>query len=323
MKAVYCTKYGPIENLQIKDVPKPTPKANEVLIKVHSSAVNDYDWSMVRGKPGIYRLFFGLFKPKRPIPGMELSGTIEAVGDEATHFKIGDTVYGDISDHGFGSFAEYISISEKAVVKKPDDMSFEEAAALSHAANLAWQALVDVGHIQKGMNVLINGAGGGVGTLSLYIAKTYDAKVTGVDTGDKLKSMADIGYDQIIDYKQTDFTKDSSTYDLILDAKTNRKPNAYLKVLSRNGKYVSIGGEVRNLLQLVFARKIRKKPVYMVGLKANKDLDKIHRLYEKGLLKPVIDGPYPLAKVPWAIQYFGEGKHKGKVIISMDHSNPE
>ncbi|WP_436517406.1 NAD(P)-dependent alcohol dehydrogenase [Ekhidna sp. To15] len=317
MKAIHCTSYGPVENLKLVEVEKPSPKANEVLIKVHCSAVNDYDWSMVRGKPGVYRLFFGLFKPKRPILGMELSGTIEGLGEEASNFKIGDAVYGDISDHGFGSFAEYICINEKAVVRKPEYMSFEDAAALSHAANLAWQGLVDVGQISNGMGVLINGAGGGVGTLGLYLAKTYDAKVTGVDTGDKLKAMAKIGFDHILDYKQTDFTKEKERYDLILDAKTSRPPNSFIQALSPKGKYVSIGGEIKNLLQLAFARKIRKKPVYMVGLKANKDLDKIHPLYEKGLLKPVVDGPYPLEKTPWAIQHFGDGLHTGKVIISM------
>ncbi|MEO9482016.1 MAG: NAD(P)-dependent alcohol dehydrogenase [Ekhidna sp.] len=317
MKAILCTKYGPVEDLKIGDVPKPIPREHEVLIKVSFSAVNDYDWSMVRGKPGIYRLFLGFFKPKRPIPGMELSGIIEAIGENVTAFKLGEAVYGDISDHGFGTFAEYLCIHEKAIVKKPEYLSFEDAAALSHAANLAWQGLVDVGQIKKGMKVLINGAGGGVGTLGLYIAKTYDAEVTGVDTGDKLKTMAKIGYDHIIDYKETDFTSNNTKYDLVLDAKTNRPPKAYIRVLSPNGKYVSIGGKIKNLLQILFARKVRKKPVFMVGLKANKDLDQIHKLYEDGRLKPEVDGPYPLEKAPWAIQHFGEGKHTGKVIISM------
>lgn len=317
MKAIQCSKYGPTEDLKIADVAKPEPKKGEVLIKIHCSAVNDYDWSMVRGKPGIYRLFFGLTKPKRPIPGMELSGVIEGLGSGVNTLQVGDEVYGDISDHGFGSFAEYICINEKAIVKKPAFMSFEDAAALSHAANLAWQGLVDVGNIQKGMKVLINGAGGGVGTLALNIAKTYDAEVTGVDTGDKLNKMVEIGFDHIIDYKQTDFTNAIDTYDLILDAKTNRRPYEYLKVLSNKGKYVSIGGEIKNLLQLLYARKIRKKPVFMVGLKANKDLGQVHELYKKNILKPVVDGPYPFEKTPWAIQHFGEGKHTGKVIISL------
>lgn len=317
MKAILCTKYGPVENLRLDDVPKPIPQENEVLIKVLYSAINDYDWSMVRGKPGVYRLFFGLTKPKRPIPGMELSGMVEAVGEKVTAFKPGDAVYGDISDHGFGSLAEHICIHEKAIIKKPEFMSFEDAAALSHAANLAWQGLVDVGNIKKGMKVLINGAGGGVGTIGLNIAKTYDAEVTGVDTGDKLQKMSEIGFDHIFDYKETDFTQTEKTYDLILDAKTTRAPRAYTRVLAPKGKYVSIGGEIKNLLQLLFARKLLKKPVYMVGLKANKDLEQIHKLYEEGIIKPVVDGPYPLEKTPWAIQHFGEGKHTGKVLISL------
>ena len=317
MKAIQCTSYGPVENLILSEADKPSPKENEILIHIRFSAVNDYDWSMVRGKPSVYRLLFGLFKPKRKIPGMELSGVVEAVGKKVEGFKVGDEVYGDISDYGFGSFAEYISINEKAVVRKPEYLSFEDAAALSHAANLAWQGLVSVGQIKQGMKILLNGAGGGVGTLGFYIAKTYQAEVTGVDTGNKLDAMAEIGFDHIIDYKKIDFTKEDDTYDLILDAKTNRKPSEFLNVLKSNGKYVSIGGEIKNLLQLLFARKFRKKPVFMVGLKANRDLDQIHRLYEKGALKAVVDGPYPFEKTPWAIKYFGEGKHTGKVIIKV------
>lgn len=317
MKAIVCKKYGPTDQLKAEEITKPSPMENEVLVKIHFSAINDYDWSMVRGKPGIYRLFLGLFKPKNPVAGMELSGVVEAKGKQVTQLEVSDAVYGDISDHGFGSFAEYISINENALIRKPESISFEDAAALSHAANLAWQGLVDIGGIQEGMKILINGAGGGVGTLALFIAKTYEAEVTGVDTGDKLSTMQDIGFDHVIDYKKVDFTKTDEKYDLVLDAKTNSPPKAYLNVLNSEGKYVSIGGSIKNLIQLLIARKIRKKPVFMVGLKANKDLDKIHELYKNGSLKVVVDGPYPLSKTPWALQYFGEGKHTGKVIISV------
>ncbi|WP_420575823.1 NAD(P)-dependent alcohol dehydrogenase [Ekhidna sp.] len=316
MKALVCDSYGPTSILKIKDIKKPIPREKEVLVKIHCSAVNDYDWSMVRGKPNIYRLLFGIFKPKHPIPGMELSGVVEACGVGVTNFTGGDTVYGDISYYGFGSFAEYICINENALVKKPRNMSFEDAAALSHAANLAWQGLVDIGKIGQGMKVLINGAGGGVGSMGLQIAKTFNCTVTGVDTGEKLKMMEEIGFDQIIDYKQQDFTKNGEKYDLILDAKSTRAPKAYIRVLNPGGKYVTVGGELKRILQVVFAQKVRKKPVYLVPLDANKDLDKIQNLYDSGKIKPVIDGPYPLEKTPWAIQYFGEGKHHGKVIVS-------
>ena len=317
MKALICKKYGPTSLLAVEEVDRPSPKPNEVLIKVHYSAVNDYDWSMVRGNPFIYRLFFGLFKPKRPIPGMELSGTVEACGEEVSSFKPGDEVYGDISDHGFGSFAEFLAIDEKAIVLKPEKMSFQDAAAFSHAVNLAWQGLIDVGKIQKNMKILINGAGGGVGSLGIQIAKIYQAEVTGVDTGDKLAMMEQIGFDHIIDYKKEDFTRSGKKYDLILDAKTTRAPRAYIRSLTSSGRYVSIGGKIARLLQLLFARKIFKKPVFMVGLKANKDLDQMHQLYTEGKIKPVIDGPYPLLKSPEAIQHFGDGKHTGKVLIAI------
>jgi NADPH:quinone reductase-like Zn-dependent oxidoreductase len=316
MKAIVCTSYGPATNIKVSEIQKPTPKENEVLIKVHFSAVNDYDWSMVRGKPNLYRLLFGLIKPKHPIPGMELSGVVESCGDEVTKLKVGDEVYGDISAHGFGSFAEYIAIHEDAIVKKPEYISFEEAAALSHAANLAWQGLVDLGKVKNGMNVLINGGGGGVGSIGLQIAKTFNCQVTGVDTGDKLNAMKEIGFDHIIDYKKEDFTRSGNKYDLILDAKTTRAPKAYQKVLKPNGRYVTVGGKIGRLLQIALAQHVMKKPVYLVPLDANKDLEQIHSLCESDKIKPLIDGPYPLEKTGEAIQYFGEGKHSGKVLVS-------
>ncbi|WP_373519427.1 NAD(P)-dependent alcohol dehydrogenase [Pricia sp.] len=321
MKAIVCEKYGPPSTLQIKEVTQPVPKEKEVLVKVHAAAINDYDWSMVRGRPHLYRLFFGVTKPKRPIPGMELAGTIQAVGANATLFEIGDPVYGDISEYGFGSFAEYLCINENALCLKPTSMSFEEAAAIPHASMLAYQGLIDVGQLQKGQKVLINGAGGGVGTFGLQIAKMYDAEVTGVDTGAKLKRMKALGFDHVIDYKKEDFVKNSTRYDLILDAKTTRPIWAYQRVLQPAGKYVTVGGTIPRLLQLFllkpFISMAGKKKMHLVSLKANKDLTYINQLYEEGKIQPVIDGPYALEEIPWAIQYFGEGKHTGKVVIKV------
>ena len=171
MKAAIFTKYGSTEVLQLREVAQPSPGEHEVLIKIQATAVNDYDWSMVRGKPYLYRLMYGIFKPKNKIPGMELSGTIEAVGENAKLFSKGDQVYGDISEYGFGSFAEFVCINEKAITLKPEKMSFEEAASIPHATMLAVQGLIDIGNIQKGQKILINGAGGGVGTFGLQIAK--------------------------------------------------------------------------------------------------------------------------------------------------------
>jgi NADPH:quinone reductase-like Zn-dependent oxidoreductase len=319
MKAIVFTKYGPPETLQLKEVAKPTPGKNEVLVKVHATAVNDYDWSMVRGKPYAYRLLYGILKPKNHIPGMELAGTIEALGTNASLFKEGEAVYGDISEYGFGSFAEYVCVNEKALRRKPEKMSFEEASAISHASMLAVQGLLDIGRIQQGQQVLINGAGGGVGTFGLQIAKQYDAEVTGVDTGDKLAMMKSIGFDHVIDYRKEDFTRNGRRYDLILDTKTNRAPAAYARSLKPEGMYVTVGGKVTRFLQILIVGKLGKKNMHIVALKPNKDLDYINELFEAGKIKCVIDGPYPLTDVPKAIRYFGEGKHTGKVVISISN----
>ncbi len=325
MKAIIYSKYGPPDVLQLKEVEKPTPKEDEVLVKVFATAVNDYDWSMVRGKPYLYRLLFGIIKPKRKIPGMELAGIIEALGTNATSFELGDAVYGDISGYGFGSFAEYVCINEKALKLKPGNMSFEQAASIPHASMLAVQGLIDIGKVQKGEKILINGAGGGFGTFGLQIAKFYNTEVTGVDTGDKLNMMKSIGFDHVIDYRKEDFTKNGQRYDLILDAKTNRSTFNYIRSLNPNGRYVTVGGTTSRLLQAFFLgpliRLFNKKTIRIVALKPNKDLDYIKELFEEGKIKPVIDGPYKLNEVPEAIRYFGEGKHKGKVVITLEHNN--
>ncbi|MGB5289469.1 MAG: NAD(P)-dependent alcohol dehydrogenase, partial [Ignavibacteriaceae bacterium] len=280
--------------------------------------------SMVRGKPYLYRLMFGIIKPKRKIPGMELAGIIEELGTNATSFKVGDAVYGDISGYGFGSFAEYISINEKALKLKPGKMSFEQAASIPHASMLAVQALIDIGQVQIGEKILINGAGGGFGTFGLQIAKLYNTEVTGVDTGDKLEMMKSIGFDHVIDYKKENFTKNGQRYDLILDAKTNRSTFDYLRSLSPNGRYVTVGGFISRLLQAFFLgsiiRRFSKKNIRIVALKPNKDLDYINELFKEGKIKPVIDGPYKLSEVPEAIRHFGEGKHKGKVVITLENN---
>lgn len=321
MRAILLKKYGPPSELQVHEVPKPTPTEREVLVKIHATAINDYDWSMVRGKPLLYQLLFGLGKPKHPIPGMELSGTVEAVGDRVTQHKVGDVVFGDTSEFGFGTLAEYVCTHEKTLLKKPDYLSFEEAASLPHAYGLAHQGLVEKGQISKGQKVLINGAGGGVGSFALQIAKCYDAEVTGVDTGDKLKRMKALGYDHIIDYKHQDFTKLSEQYDLILDAKTTHGPFAYVRVLKAGGRYVTVGGTMPTIIQVALLgpliKSLYKKHLEVLALVPNKDLDTIHGLFSDKKLECVIDGPYPLEEVPRLIQYFGEGKHTGKIIIKV------
>ena len=325
MKAYWIKNYGaPDKVLKLLEAELPVPKNTEVLLKVCATTINDYDWCVTTGKPFTYRLIFGLFSPKRKlrIPGMEVAGIVEQVGTQATKFKVGDAVYGDISNFGFGSFAEFLCIDEKALALKPERMGFEEATSIPHAAMLALQGLRDVGQLKDGQKILINGGGGGVGAFGIQIAKMYNADVTGVDTGEKLKAMKSQGFDNVIDYKKEDFTKSDQQYDLILDCKTNRSLWKFLKVVKPEGKYVSIGGRSGKLLQMLYMRPIlklfSKKRIHMVMLKANQDLEYINQLYEDNKIKCVIDGPYTFDKIPWAVQRFGDGLHHGKIVISVN-----
>ena len=296
----------------------PEPDKGQVRVKVKATAINDYDWSIVRGKPGLYRLMYGLFKPKAHvrIPGMEVAGIVDELGPGVSRFQVGDEVYGDTSEYGFGCFAEFLCIDEKALSPKPSAMSFEDAAALPHAALLAWQGFL-LGDLSAGQKILINGAGGGVGTLGLQMAKSFKVEVTGVDTRPKLEKMKALGFDEVIDYKKTDFTQLGNTYDLILDTKTTRSPSAYKKVLKPGGKYVTVGGKLGYLLWLLVARLFGNKNLKILSLKPNNGLEKVSKMYSQGQLKPTIDGPYPLEQIPELLRYFGEGKHTGKVIISL------
>ena len=323
MKAMVFTRYGSPEVLQLQEVAKPAPKDGEVLLKVHATAVNDWDWSFVRGKPWAFRPLFGLLKPKVNILGAEVAGEVEAVGNHVTKFQPGDAVYGDISEAGFGGFAEYVCVPQSALSLKPTAITFEEAAAIPHAAMLAAQGLIDIGGIRHGQRVLINGAGGGVGTFGVQIAKQHGVEVTGVDSADKLDLLRSMGFDHVIDYQKEDFTENKRRYDLILDTKTNRSTFKYARALAPNGTYVTVGGDVHRLLEVFFLgpwfSKFGSKRIRILALKPNKDLDYINELFTAGKLKCSIDGPYQFDKIPWATQYFGEGKHKGKVVIAVGH----
>jgi NADPH:quinone reductase-like Zn-dependent oxidoreductase len=319
LKAVVYTKYGGPEVLQIKEVEKPTPKDDEVLVKVYAVSINDWDWGLLHGD-FINRLINGLLKPKKKILGSDIAGRIEAVGKNVKQFQPGDEVYGDLSGK-WGGFAEYVCAHEKALALKPGSMSFNEAAAIPQAAMLAVQGLIDRGKIKQGQKLLINGAGGGVGTFGIQIAKLYGVEVTGVDSAGKLDMLRSMGFDHVIDYTQEDFTKNGQRYDLILDVKTNRSIFNYARALSRNGIYVTVGGSIARLLQALLLGPlislISKKHILIVALKPNKDLAYMNKLFEAGKIKPVIDGPYKLDEVPEAFRIFGKGDHKGKVVITM------
>lgn len=319
MKAIIYTKYGGPEVLQLKEVEKPYPKDDEVLVKVYAASINDWDDGLLHGD-FINRLINGLFKPKKKILGSDIAGRIEAVGKNVTRFKTGDDVYGDLSGR-WGGFAEYVCARKKALALKPASMSFEEAAAIPQAAMLAVQGLIDKGKIKQGQKLLINGAGGGVGTFAVQIAKLYGVEVTGVDSTGKLDMLRSMGFDHVIDYTKEDFTKNGQCYDLILDVKTKRSMFDCAHALSRNGIYVTVGGSMGRLFQaLLFApwiSMISKKHIRLVALKKNKDLAYMNELFEAGKIKPVIDGPYQLDEVPEAFRIFGKGDHKGKIVITM------
>ena len=321
MKAVVLTRFGPPDVLQLKEVEKPDPKDDEVLLKVHATAINDWDWQFMRGRPLALRVIFGIFKPRVEILGAEVAGRVEAVGKNVKRFQPGDDVYGDISESGFGGFAEYVCAHEDALARKPPEMTFEEATSLPHASMLAMQGLIDRGQIQEGQKLLINGAGGGVGTLGVQIAKLYGAETTGVDSGAKLDMMRSIGFDHVIDYEREDFTDNGQQYDLILDTKTNRSPWRYARSLRPHGVYVTVGGHLSRLLQALFLGPLisllTQKRIRIVALRPNKDLNRVNELFQAGKLECVLDGHFDLGDVPEAIQLFGAGRHKGKVVISV------
>jgi NADPH:quinone reductase-like Zn-dependent oxidoreductase len=322
MKAILLKEYGSPDVLEIGDVAKPVPDDGEVLVNIHSASINDWDWGLVRGKPFVIRLFFGLIKPKITIPGVDISGKIEAVGANVGSLKTGDEVYGDLSECGCGGFAEYVCVPEEALTNKPSNISHNDAAALPHAGLLALQGLVEKGKVTSGQRILINGAGGGVGTLGIQILKPYGVQVTGVDSGEKLDLMRSLGFDSVLDYKKTDFTDTGEKYDLILDTKSNRSVFNYARSLKKNGRYVTVGGSMYRLIEIALLGPLISlftgKKLSVLIHKPNKGLDQLSRLVEKGQIKPVVDGPWGFDKIPGLIQYFGEGRHSGKIVVEIE-----
>ncbi len=321
MKAIVYTKYGPPDVLELKEVAKPAPKDNEVLVKVHAASINDWDWGLLRGTPFVNRLLFGLLKPKIKTIGCDIAGRVEEVGRNVKQFSPGDDVFGDLSGCGFGGFAEYVCARENAFVLKPASMTFEEVAAVPQAAVLALQGLRDKGQIQPGQKVLINGAGGGAGTFAVQIAKSFGAEVTGVDSTRKLDIMRSIGADHVIDYTQEDFTKNGQRYDWILDFAAHHSIFDYKRALSPKGIYVMVGGSGSSFSQAMFLGPLismtTSKKMGVLMHKPNKDLAFMKELFEAGKVKPVIDKRYPLSEVPEALRYFGEGHARGKVVITL------
>lgn len=322
MKAIVYHKYGPPDVLQPEEVEKPSPKDNEVLIKVHAVSVNDWDWGLLRGVPFANRVMAGLLKPtKIKILGSDIAGRVEAVGRKVKQFQPGDEVYGDITSCGWGGFAEYVCARDNALAFKPASMTFEQAAAIPQAAVLALQGLRK-GRIKPGQKVLINGAGGGAGSFAIQIAKSFGTEVTGVDSTTKLDMMKSIGAEHVIDYTKEDFTKNGQQYNLILDLMGFHPLFDYKQALSPMGTYIIVGGSSALIFNVFFLGPwislFGSKKMGVLMHKPNKDLGYLKELFEAGKVIPVIDKVFPLGEASDALRLFGEGHPKGKVVITIE-----
>ena len=324
MKAIVYEEYGPPEVLQLREVEKPAPKDDEVLVEVHAAAVNYGDWAILRGKPFVVRLMSGgLLKPKHTILGADIAGRVEALGRNVNQFQPGDEVFGDISACGFGGFAEYVSVPQNALALKPANISFDEAAAVPMAAVVALQGLRDQGEIQAGQKVLIVGASGGNGTFAVQIAKSFGAEVTGVCSTRNLDLVRSIGADHVIDYTREDFTQSGQRYDLILAAGGYRSIFDYRRALSPEGIYVMAGGAMAQVYEAMILGPFismtgSKKMVNLAAMPNQADLVFMKELLEAGKVVPVIDRRYPLSEVAEALRYYGEGHSQGKVVITVE-----
>jgi NADPH:quinone reductase-like Zn-dependent oxidoreductase len=325
MKAVICTKYGPPEFLEFVNVEKPVPNDNEVLVKVHAASLNAADLDWVRGTPMIR--IAGPFKPSIKILGSDMAGRVEAVGRAVEDLIPGDEVFADLSVCGFGAFAEHVCVPEELLTRKFADMTFEQAATLPQAAILAVQGLLGKHEIQPGQRVLINGAGGGVGTFAVQIAKTLGAEVTGVDSQRKLEMIRSIGADHVMDYRTEDYTKSGKRYDLILDVTANRSIFAYRRALRPGGVFVVVGGTEGALFQVMVLGSMisiagsRKMGVLMWKPNREEDLLRLMELFEGGTVKPVIDRCFPLSNAAEALRYLEDGKALGKVVLTVADDN--
>jgi NADPH:quinone reductase-like Zn-dependent oxidoreductase len=326
MKAIVYTAYGAPDVLQLKEVEKPSPKEDEILIKVYATTVTTGDVN-VRGftfvPPGfgpLPRLMFGLRRPKRKILGTEVAGEVEVVGKEVTKFKKGDQVFGIASDR-FGAYAEYVCRSEAgALAIKPANVSFAEAAAIPFGAGTALYFLRDMAKIQRNQKVLINGASGGVGTYAVQLAKYYGAEVTGVCSTANLELVKSLGADRVIDYTQEDFAERGETYDVILDTVVGKTSFSRCKdSLKVNGRYLAVAGGLRELLQMAWTSVVGgRKVLFGSPRECKEDLEFLRGLVESGKLTVVIDRRYSLEQIADAHRYVDQGHKKGNVVIIVE-----
>ena len=313
MQAVVYREYGTPDVLEVREIDLPPISDDEVLVRIHASSINSWDWDLLRGAPWYARIG-GLRTPQYSVLGADVAGRVEAVGGDVERFQVGDEVFGDLSASGWGGFAEYTAARAKALAHKPASMTFDEAAAIPQAAVLALQGLRDKMEIEPGQKVLINGAGGGTGTFGIQIAKSYGAHVTGVDSAAKLDMLTSIGADHVIDYTKEDFTNNGERYDLILDVVANRSTGAYKRSLTPDGVCVVVGGTTATLLRALV---LGGRKVTILAHKPNPvDLAHLADMFEAGTIAPVIDSRFELHDAAEALRYFGTGTVQGKVVIT-------
>ena len=335
MKAIVQERYGSPDLLQLREVPTPTPGPGEVLVRVRASSVHPDVWHTVRGVPYALRLMgSGLRRPKHTIPGTDVAGVVEAAGDAVTRFHVGDEVFGETIRSNLwrngGAYAEFVAVAEELLEPKPDRLTFEQAAAIPNAGKIAVQGLRDEGRIRAGQRVLVNGAGGGVGSAAVQIAKAFGAEVTGVDAADKLDLVRSIGADHVVDFERDDFTRGTVRYDLVLDIAGTRPFAELRRALTRDGTYVLIGHEhfgrdgrrwVGSLGR--FAKLMVRSPFekQLPGLRGAKDpgdrLRVVKSLIDEGTLTPVVDRSFPLAEVPAAVRALELGRARGRIVITI------
>jgi NADPH:quinone reductase-like Zn-dependent oxidoreductase len=327
MKAIRYQAYGPPDVLELRDIGMPAVGEDEVLIRVRAASVNPLDWHFMRGRPYLVRLLAGPFRPRASANrlGADMSGSVEAVGRNVTTFQPGDEVFGGLEDRG--TLAEYISVREDgAVLRKPANLTFEQAAAVPVAAFTALQALRDKGRILPGHKVLVNGASGGVGTFAVQIAKAFGAEVTGVCSTPNVEMVASIGADQVVDYTREDFTLARRRYDLLIDIAGNRTLSATRRTLVPKGVLVAVGGPDkgrwigplgRSVKMALLSPAVSQRMVSFLAHQTKDDLAVLRELLETGKVTPVIDRAYPLTEVAEAIRYLEAGHARGKVIITV------
>lgn len=323
MQAIIYNCYGPPEVLKLEKVAKPIAGDDEVLVKVHAAAVNPLDWHYMRGAPYFMRLMSGIGAPADHRFGVDFAGTVESIGSNVTKFKPGDEVFGG----GSGAFADYLVAGEnRALASKPINMTFAQAAALPIAAVSALQAVRDAGKIKPGMQVLVNGASGGVGTFAVQIAKSFGAEVTGVCSTRNIELVRSLGADHIVDYTLEDYTKGKKQYDLIIDNVGNHSPLANRRAMTPDGTLVMVGGPggnwigplIRPLQAALLSPFVDQQFVLFLAELNQTDLQFLAKLAESGKIFPVIDRSYPLEDVPEAIRYSESGRAQGKIIITVD-----